>query len=168
MKHIPSLSFTTNVTILVQVPLELVTTTRPSYRWFNISSESNFDSVFFTPFLGIPWRAPNGSEFSRWIWISFFVLRCASGVFSGSHCIVLMYVYMNLLRNSECRSYRKMGDQSVILMHVLCSQLHTPLWVLKKKLQATYLYWLKHGRIVLILGGRKGSCDPTHRDSSSN
>ena len=60
------------------------------------------------------------------------------------------------------------NDQSVILMQVLYSQLHTPLRVLKKKLQATYTR-LKHSRIltlssrccVPVLGRKERKCDKT-------
>jgi hypothetical protein len=50
--------------------------------------------------------AHNGSEFSHIVWISIFLFYYALSLrnFTGTHCIVLMYVYIILLRNTKSRS----------------------------------------------------------------
>jgi hypothetical protein len=50
---------------------------------------------------------PNGSELSHRVWISFFLFYFLGLSFQnvlGSHCIVSMYVYMILLRNTKGRN----------------------------------------------------------------
>jgi hypothetical protein len=61
------------------------------------------------------------------------------------------------------------SDQSVILMQILCSQLHTPLQVLKKNSQATYTT-PKHRHIptlsfwcsVPVFWRKERKCDKTY------
>ena len=50
--------------------------------------------------------APNGSEFSQGVWISFFLFYLPLSLrnFMVFNCIVLMDVYMVFLRNASCRS----------------------------------------------------------------
>ena len=51
--------------------------------------------------------APNGSEFSHRVWISFcifYFLVLSFRIFTGSYCIVFMYIYIILLRNTKGKS----------------------------------------------------------------
>ena len=64
-------------------------------------------SVLTWPYILSGTMAPNGSEFSHRVWIPFFIfypLVLSLRNFSGSHRIVLMYMYTNLLRNAKSRS----------------------------------------------------------------
>ena len=95
-----------------------------------------------------------GSEFSHLNFNFYlFFLRCPSGILQFSLYRTRVYIDMSqiLLRNSKKSiSSRKIiagvVSQVILMMQVLCSQVHTPLQVLRKFLQATYA-GLKHGRI---------------------
>ena len=105
--------------------------------------------------------APNGSEFSHRVWISiflFFLFALSLQKFTGSHCIVPMHVYLNLLTNTRSRSSTRKTTAGVISQWFWCKyRAHN--FILyskssKKNLQATYTA-LKN-RHVLIFFYRSG------------
>ena len=114
--------------------------------------------------------APNGSEFSHRVWISFFIfysLALSLRNFSGSHCILLMYIDINLLRNRKCTSNWK-AIAGVISQWFWCNYLAYNFILYSKSSEKkwklpvlylntfTYLLWVP-GEMCLCLGVKKRS-----------
>ena len=119
--------------------------------------------------------APNGSEFSQGVWISiflFYVLALCLRNFTGFYCIVLMYVYLILLRNTRCRNNWKTIAEVISLWFwckyfthnsILNSESSKKIYrlpILYLNMTA-YPFWVP-GVVCHCLGGRKGSVTKHH------
>ena len=125
--------------------------------------------------------APNGSEFPHRVWISFFkfyFLALSLRKFTESYCIVPMYVYTNLLRNTKGRSSRK-WIAGMITQWFWCKYF-AHIFILYSKLSkkmdrlhilylntAAYSLWVP-GVVLLCLGGKNGFCLCCHTLSQSD
>ena len=112
--------------------------------------------------------APAGSEFSRCVWISiftFYFLAQYLRSFTGSYCIVLMYVYIISISNTASTSNWK-GVAGVITQWFWCKYfahnfiLHSEYSKKNYRLPILYYNTAEYpyqvtGAVCLCLGGRK-------------
>ena len=145
-----------------------------SGKWTkNANCEQPYSIIIFT-------MAPNGSEFSHRVWISFFkfyYLALSLRKFTESYCIVPMYVFTNLLRNKKSRSSWK-WIAGMITQWFWCKYF-AHIFILYSKLSkkmdrlhilylntAVYSLWVP-GVVLLCLGGKNGIVTIPHCDSGS-
>ena len=144
------------------------------FSWWVLDSASKCDMVTIGN-INYYTIAPNGSEFSHRVWISFFLfyfLALSFRNFMGSHHIIPMYIYIILLRNTNSRNSWKIIAGMISQwfwckyfahIFILYSKCSKKIYRLPRLYLNTAGYSLRVPSVVfLCLGGKKRSVTIPH------